>query len=117
MLIFRMRHYQLRSPPVILRCRACESRVTEPLVRPKRKNPLRRTRLPLHPQGVRSRTAHGLTAAAAEGRFALQVCLDCSAVLYPPRDACPACLSPRLPFRDVDPGGVLVAETTVQTST
>ncbi len=91
--------------------------MTQPLARPKRKNPLRRTRLPLHPQGVRSRTAHGLTAAAAEGRFALQVCLDCNAVVYPPRDACPACLSARLPFRDVDPGGVLVAETVVQAST
>jgi len=91
--------------------------VTEPLVRPKRKNPLRRTRQPLSPQGVRSRTAHGLTAAAAEGRFALQVCLDCGAVIYPPRDACPSCLSPRLPFRDVDRGGTLLAETTVQTST
>jgi len=91
--------------------------VTEPLVRPKRKNPLRRTRLPLLPQGVRSRTAHGLTAAAAEGRFALQTCLDCNAVVYPPRDACPVCLSPRLPFRDQPNGGVLVAETTVRTST
>ena len=91
--------------------------MTEPLVRPKRKNPLKRTRLPLSPQGVRSRTAHGITAAAAEGRFALQVCLDCSAVIYPPRDACPSCLSARIPFRDVDNGGVLVAETTVQTST
>ena len=38
-------------------------------------------------------------------------------MIYPPRDACPACLSARLPFRDVDRGGTLVAETTVQTST
>jgi NAD(P)-dependent dehydrogenase (short-subunit alcohol dehydrogenase family)/uncharacterized OB-fold protein len=91
--------------------------VTQPLVRPKRKNPLKRTRLPLSPQGVRSRTAHGLTAAAAEGRFALQVCLDCDTVVYPPRDACPSCLSARLPFHDVDRGGVLIAETTVRTST
>jgi NAD(P)-dependent dehydrogenase (short-subunit alcohol dehydrogenase family)/uncharacterized OB-fold protein len=91
--------------------------MTEPLVRPKRKNPLRRTRLPLSPQGVRSRTAHGLTAAAAEGRFALQVCLDCGAVVYPPRDACPSCLSARLPFREVARGGTLLAETTVQVST
>jgi NAD(P)-dependent dehydrogenase (short-subunit alcohol dehydrogenase family)/uncharacterized OB-fold protein len=91
--------------------------MTEPLIRPKRKNPLRRTRQPLLPQGLRSRTAHGLTAAAAEGRFALQVCLDCSAVIYPPRDACPSCLSARLPFRDVASGGVLTAETTIRTST
>jgi len=90
--------------------------VTQPLVRPKRKNPLRRTRLPLLPPGVRSRTAHGLTAAAASGRFALQVCLDCNAVIYPPRDACPSCLSARLAFRDLDAAGTLVAETTVQTS-
>ena len=91
--------------------------MTEPLQRPKRKDPLKKTRVPLLPQGVRSRTAQGLTAAAAEGRFALQVCLDCNTVIYPPRDACPCCLSARLPFRDIDPGGVLVAETTVQTST
>lgn len=91
--------------------------MTTPLTRPKRKNPLKRTRLPLNPQGVRSRTAHGLTAAAAEGRFALQVCEDCKTVIYPPRDCCPNCLSARLPFRDVPRGGVLVAETTVRTST
>ncbi len=91
--------------------------MTEPLNRPQRKNPLKRTRLPLAPQGARSRTAHGLTAAAAEGRFSLQVCLDCGTVIYPPRDACPSCFSARLPFRDVDPGGTLVAETTVQTLT
>jgi len=91
--------------------------VSAPLIRPRRKNPLNRTPLPLRPQGVRSRTAHGLTAAAAEGRFALQVCLDCNTVIYPPRDACPSCLSARLPFRDVDRGGTLMAETTVRTAT
>jgi NAD(P)-dependent dehydrogenase (short-subunit alcohol dehydrogenase family)/uncharacterized OB-fold protein len=91
--------------------------MTEPLVRPKRKNPLRKTREPLLPQGLRSRTALGLTAAAAEGRFQLQVCADCAAVIYPPRDACPRCLSSRLPFRDVDNRGTLLAETTIRTST
>jgi NAD(P)-dependent dehydrogenase (short-subunit alcohol dehydrogenase family)/uncharacterized OB-fold protein len=91
--------------------------VSTPLVRPKRKNPLARTRLPLLPQGARSRTAHGLTAAAAEGRFALQVCEDCAHVPYPPRDACPRCLSARLTFRDVDPNGRLIAETTIRVST
>ena len=91
--------------------------MTEPLVRPKRKNPLRKTREPLLPQGVRSRTALGLTAAAAEGRFQLQVCAECAAVIYPPRDACPRCLSARLPFRDVDNRGTLLVETTIRTST
>jgi short-subunit dehydrogenase/uncharacterized OB-fold protein len=91
--------------------------MTEKLVRPRRKDPLRKTREPLLPQGVRSRTAHGLTAAASEGRFALQVCTDCGFTLYPPRDVCPRCLSPNLPFQDVPPGGTVLAETTIRTST
>jgi NAD(P)-dependent dehydrogenase (short-subunit alcohol dehydrogenase family)/uncharacterized OB-fold protein len=91
--------------------------MSTPLVRPKRKNPLARTRLPLLPQGARSRTAHGLTAAAAEGRFALQACEDCGHLPYPPRDACPRCLSARLTFKDVDPNGRLIAETTIRVST
>jgi len=91
--------------------------VTQPLARPSRKNPLRKTRLPLSPHGARSRTAHGLTMAAAEGRFALQTCADCGKIVYPPRDACPACLSPRLPYKDVDGRGLLVAETTIRVST
>jgi NAD(P)-dependent dehydrogenase (short-subunit alcohol dehydrogenase family)/uncharacterized OB-fold protein len=91
--------------------------MTKPLAPPKRKDPLKKTRAPLSPQGVRSRTAHGLTAAAAEGRFALQVCADCGIVIYPPRDACPSCLSARVPFQDVDSAGTLLAETTVRVST
>ena len=91
--------------------------MTRPLEPPKRKDPLKKTRSPLSPQAARSRAAHGLTAAATEGRFALQVCEDCGAVVYPPRDACPSCLSARLPFREVDPSGRLVAETTVRIST
>lgn len=90
--------------------------MTAPLARPSRKNPLARTRLPLLPPAARSRGAHGLTAAAAEGRFALQVCAECAAVVYPPREACPCCLSPRLPFQDVDPYGTLATETTVRVS-
>ena len=61
---------------------------------------LKKTRMPLLPHGRRSRTAHGLTAAAAEGRRAAR-CSDCSNVVYPPRDACPGCLSARLLFMDV----------------
>ena len=91
--------------------------MTEPLTRPGRKDPLKKTREPLLPQGVRSRTAHGLTAAAAEGRFALQVCADCGFTVYPPRDACPRCWSARVPFQDVAPGGTVLAETTIRTST
>jgi NAD(P)-dependent dehydrogenase (short-subunit alcohol dehydrogenase family)/uncharacterized OB-fold protein len=91
--------------------------MSEPLARPRRKNPLARTRLPLLPQGARSRAAHGLTAAAAEGRFALQVCADCGHALYPPRDACPRCLSVKLSFKNISPDGRLIAETTIRVST
>ncbi len=91
--------------------------MTDPLIRPRRKDPLKKTREPLLPQGMRSRTAHGLTAAAAEGRFALQVCSDCGFTLYPPRDACPKCLSARVAFQDVPAGGMVLAETTIRTST
>jgi NAD(P)-dependent dehydrogenase (short-subunit alcohol dehydrogenase family)/uncharacterized OB-fold protein len=90
--------------------------MSKPLAPPARKSPLKKTRVPLSPQGIRSRTAHGLTAAAAEGRFMLQICSDCGAVIYPPRDACPACLSARLSYQDVDNLGMLIAETTVRVS-
>jgi NAD(P)-dependent dehydrogenase (short-subunit alcohol dehydrogenase family)/uncharacterized OB-fold protein len=87
--------------------------MTAKLPLPPRKNPLLVTRLPLLPPATRSRTALGLTAAAAEGRFALQVCTDCGAVQYPPREACGACLSSRLPWQEVPVGGRLIAATTV----
>ncbi len=88
-----------------------------PLIPPKRKNPLKKTRQPLYPQSIRSRTAHGLTAAAAQGRFELQKCSDCATIVYPPRDACPKCLSPRVPFIPVDNRATVLAETTIRTAT
>ncbi|MDO1582729.1 SDR family NAD(P)-dependent oxidoreductase [Rhizobium oryzicola] len=83
---------------------------------PKRhaKNPLQRTRLPLLPPSARSRRAHGLTLAAASGRFMLQCCAECGRYAYPARDACPHCLSEDLPFRDAPPRGELLSETTIQ---
>jgi len=78
---------------------------------PPRKNPILATRLPKLPPGSRSRVALGLTAAAALGRFELQVCSDCGAVQYPPREACHACLSERLPWREQDGVGELLSET------
>jgi NAD(P)-dependent dehydrogenase (short-subunit alcohol dehydrogenase family)/uncharacterized OB-fold protein len=90
--------------------------MTAPRQKPPRKDPLARTRQPLHPPATRSRTAHGLTAAAAEGAFRLQVCAECATVVYPPRDACPKCLSPRLPFRPVSSDGELIVETTIAVS-
>jgi NAD(P)-dependent dehydrogenase (short-subunit alcohol dehydrogenase family)/uncharacterized OB-fold protein len=90
--------------------------MTDPIIRPKRKNPLVKTVQPLLPPVARSRTAHGLTSAAAEGRFAIQRCAECETFTYPPRDACPNCLSHRLVFTEAPTGGKLVTETTVRIS-
>ena len=90
--------------------------MTAPLTRPQRKNPILRTRLPTLPPGARSRVALGLTAAAAEGRFALQVCRACQAVQYPPREACHACLSITLDWKAQNGAGELIADTVLHHS-
>ena len=87
--------------------------MTMPLMRPKRKNPVLRTRLPTLPPGQRGRVALGMTAAAAEGRFELQVCDDCGAVQYPPREACHRCLSPALKWCEQSGEGELLSQTTL----
>lgn len=84
--------------------------MTEPMARPARKNPVLRTRLPTAPPDARSRVALGLTAAAALGRFELQVCRECGTVQYPPREACNACLSDRLDWRAQDGAGELLSD-------
>jgi len=90
--------------------------MTMPLMRPKRKNPVLRTRQMNLPPWARSRVALGITAAAAEGRFELQVCEDCAAVQYPPREACHRCLSPRLKWREQSGEGELLSSTTLHHS-
>jgi NAD(P)-dependent dehydrogenase (short-subunit alcohol dehydrogenase family)/uncharacterized OB-fold protein len=90
--------------------------MTRPLVRPPRKNPILRTRVPTLPPGARSRVALGLTAAAARSAFELQVCRDCGTVQYPPREACRKCLSHRLDWRAQDGAGELISETTLHHS-
>jgi NAD(P)-dependent dehydrogenase (short-subunit alcohol dehydrogenase family)/uncharacterized OB-fold protein len=87
--------------------------MTMPLMRPKRKNPVLRTRLPTLPPGQRGRVALGMTAAAAEGRFELQQCDDCGAVQYPPREACHRCLSSNLKWREQSGEGELLSQTTL----
>ena len=91
--------------------------MTDPLVPPPRKDPQKRSRVPTRPSHMRSRAALGLAAAAAEGRFMLQVCDECKKVQYPPRDACGSCLSVDITWQDVSPEGQLIADTTVRTST
>ena len=90
--------------------------MTLPLMRPARKNPVMRTRQMNLPPSARGRVALGITAAAAEGRFELQVCEDCAAVQYPPREACHRCLSPRLRWREQGGEGELLASTTLHHS-
>ena len=86
------------------------------LERPKRKNPVLRTRLPTLPPGARSRIALGLTAAAALGRFELQQCRDCGTVQYPPREACQSCLSIRLDWKPQPQRGELLSDTVLHHS-
>jgi len=90
--------------------------MTMPLMHPKRKNPVLRTRQLNLPPGARGRVALGLTAAAAEGRFELQVCEACGALQYPPREACHRCLSPHLKWRAQSGEGALLATTTLHHS-
>jgi len=84
--------------------------------RPKRKNPVLRTRQPTLPPWGRSRIALGLTAAATLGRFELQQCADCGAVQYPPREACHVCLSSHLPWKTQSGAGRLLSETVLHHS-
>lgn len=90
--------------------------MTVPLLPPKRKNPLLRTPQINLPPAARGRVALGITAAAAHGRFELQVCRQCAAVQYPPREACHRCLSPALQWRAQGGEGTLLAETTLHHS-
>ncbi len=90
--------------------------MTMPPMKPRRKNPVLRTPQMNLPPWARGRVALGLTAAAAEGRFALQVCESCQAVQYPPREACVRCLSARLKWRTQDGAATLMAETTLHHS-
>ncbi|MEE3000898.1 MAG: SDR family NAD(P)-dependent oxidoreductase [Pseudomonadota bacterium] len=90
--------------------------MTSILPKPKRKDPVKRTRKPSQPPGKRSREAQGLAAMAASGRFALQVCKSCGKVQYPPRQFCGGCLGDQLNWQDIPNGGKLLAETTLQHS-
>jgi NAD(P)-dependent dehydrogenase (short-subunit alcohol dehydrogenase family)/uncharacterized OB-fold protein len=81
--------------------------------KPGPKNPLLRTPQFNLPPNARGRVALGITAAAALGRFELQVCQECATVQYPPREACGHCLSPRLAWREQSGAGLLLATTTL----
>jgi NAD(P)-dependent dehydrogenase (short-subunit alcohol dehydrogenase family)/uncharacterized OB-fold protein len=88
-----------------------------PLPKPPRRDPQVRMPVPLLPPAQRSRAALGMLAAAAVGAFRLQCCTACGAAAYPPRDACPSCLSVDLAWTDLEPAGTAIAETTVRAAT
>ncbi|MDK3017299.1 SDR family NAD(P)-dependent oxidoreductase [Pseudodonghicola flavimaris] len=85
--------------------------MTTPFERPKRKDPLVRTELPLTPPGGRSRAAHLLTRAAARGQFALPRCRACGTVHFPVRDICPNCLSTEIAMAPAAAAGTLLSRT------
>jgi NAD(P)-dependent dehydrogenase (short-subunit alcohol dehydrogenase family)/uncharacterized OB-fold protein len=90
--------------------------MSETIKRPKRKNPILRTRSPTLPPDRRSRVALGLVRAAAQGRLELQRCAACGAVQYPPREACVRCLSAELEWTLMSGRGELVSETMLRHS-
>ena len=90
--------------------------MSDTIKRPKRKNPILRTRAPTLPPDRRSRVALGLVRGAALGRLELQRCAACSAIQYPPREACVRCLSQELEWTLMSGEGELVSETTLHHS-
>lgn len=91
--------------------------MVEPLKKPPRKNPLKKTPAPLTPPMPRSRAALRFTAYAAQGQLRLQKCADCGFWSYPPRDVCHKCWSDRLTWVEVSGQGRLLSDTTLHTST
>lgn len=68
------------------------------------------------PPSARSAAAAGLSTAAKQGKFSLQVCSACQTVQYPPRDVCCHCLHDDLPWQAVPNGATVVASSTLHHS-
>ncbi len=89
--------------------------MTEPLDRPKRKDPLKRTRLPAAAAGgAQPRRARADRRPPRKGASCCRPARIAARCIYPPRDACPGCFAPMPPFCDVRDGGALIAVTTVR---
>ena len=80
------------------------------------RDPLARKKARHVAPGKRSRAMHALSARAAQGRFVLQVCTDCSTATYPPREACPNCWG-ELAWQDQPTGAEVLCETDIRVST
>ena len=91
--------------------------MVDPLKKPPKKNPQKRTLVPTMPPVMRSRASLAFSARAAEGRLMLQTCSDCGHISYPPREACPKCWSLDIPWTEIADTGRFIAETILRTST
>ncbi|RGP35924.1 SDR family NAD(P)-dependent oxidoreductase [Pseudotabrizicola alkalilacus] len=90
--------------------------MSDPLLPPQRKDPLKMLHLGHTPPRLRSRAAKAMAVRAGQGRFVLQVCADCQTATYPPRDRCPQCWG-ELRWTDQPQDAVLLAETVVRATT
>jgi NAD(P)-dependent dehydrogenase (short-subunit alcohol dehydrogenase family)/uncharacterized OB-fold protein len=81
-----------------------------------KRDPLARRKERQVPTGPRSSALHAMSARATTGRFVLQACVDCGAVTYPPRDACPHCWG-ELAWHDQARGALVLCETTIRATT
>jgi len=63
--------------------------------------------------GARNPVSRGLDGLPVDGSLTLQVCADCAAVQYPPRELCRACLADALAWRRVDGSATVLAATTL----
>jgi len=70
---------------------------------------------PLPPAARTALWAH-VTEGAKAGEFRLQVCADCGAVQYPPREICGNCLSENLDWQAIDGEGTVISHTRLQAS-
>ena len=68
------------------------------------------------PPGLSTQLGSALIAENESGSLTLQVCDDCHAVQYPPREVCRRCLSDRLRWQAVDRSGTVLAATTLHAS-
>ena len=90
--------------------------MSDPLIPPRKKDPLVKTRAGHVPPTLRSRAAKAMAVRAGQGRFVLQMCNACAHVTYPPRDRCPKCWGV-LEWADQPTGALIKAETTITAST
>ena len=68
------------------------------------------------PPSARSLRGAEFSAAAAEGRFVLQVCGVCANVCWPAREKIPPCRSQDIRWSEVPDGGRLISETVLHHS-